>query len=167
VSWPDSLSDWALPPPSARAIGEVEPVRVFDTAEAAFAFIVGLFTPAIGHRKVGSSVMSIGKKTGGGSRKGKPNKATAALKDMILGALNAKKGQKWLEEQMDKNPAAFMTLLGKVLPTTLQGLNGSPFMAPVLNVTIDAPAKETREEWLARQQAPDQPLASVPPLRSH
>ena len=96
--------------------------------------------------------MAIGKKTGGGSRKGKPNKATAALKDMILGALNAKKGQKWLEQQMDANPAAFMTLLGKVLPTTLQGPDGGAVVAPVLNVRIDAPSKETREEWLARQQ---------------
>jgi hypothetical protein len=33
--WPDCLSGWTLPPPSARAVGEVEPVRVFESAEAA------------------------------------------------------------------------------------------------------------------------------------
>ena len=37
--WPDRLSGWTLPPPSARAVGEVEPVRVFESAEAAMAFM--------------------------------------------------------------------------------------------------------------------------------
>ena len=32
--WPDNLSDWTLSP------GETEPVRSFDTAEAALAFLV-------------------------------------------------------------------------------------------------------------------------------
>ena len=32
--WPDRLSDWALPP-----VGDAGPVRVFDTAEAALAFL--------------------------------------------------------------------------------------------------------------------------------
>lgn len=36
---PDDLSGWTLPPPAARARGEVDPVRVFDTAEAAMAFL--------------------------------------------------------------------------------------------------------------------------------
>src|SRR5437868_5915897 len=40
--WPDRLSGWTLPPPSARAVGEVEPVRVFESAEAAMAFMSGL-----------------------------------------------------------------------------------------------------------------------------
>jgi hypothetical protein len=37
--WPDALSDWALPPAGARSAGDSEPVRVFDTAEAALAFL--------------------------------------------------------------------------------------------------------------------------------
>ena len=49
-SWPDSLSDWALPPPSARAIGEVEPVRAFDTAEAALAFLACMAAVSNGAR---------------------------------------------------------------------------------------------------------------------
>jgi hypothetical protein len=31
--WPDTLSGWVIPP------GGVEPIRVFDTAEAAMAFL--------------------------------------------------------------------------------------------------------------------------------
>ena len=54
--WPDDLSDWALPPAGARSAGNSEPVRVFDTAEAALACLLRLLTPAIGsggRRKVG------------------------------------------------------------------------------------------------------------------
>ena len=42
---PDVLSDWALPPPTARAEGDDAPVRVFDTAEAALAFLTLLPPP--------------------------------------------------------------------------------------------------------------------------
>jgi hypothetical protein len=55
----------------------------------------------------------------GGRQKGTPNKLGADVKGMILGALNAKGGQKYLEQQAVENPIAFMTLVGKVLPLTL------------------------------------------------
>ena len=57
----------------------------------------------------------------GGRQAGTPNKVTATVKMMILGALDARGGQKWLEKQMDKEPVAFMTLLGKVMPTQVVG----------------------------------------------
>ena len=60
--------------------------------------------------------MAKGVKTGGGSRAGVPNKVTRSLKDMLEGALKAKGGQKWIEEQMDHNPGAVLSLLGKTLP---------------------------------------------------
>ncbi len=56
-----------------------------------------------------------GRKTGG-RQKGTPNKVTKALKEMILGALDDAGGQEYLAKQAGKNPAAFMTLIGKVLP---------------------------------------------------
>ena len=58
---------------------------------------------------------------GKGRVKGTPNKVTKALKEMILGALDDAGGQKYLSEQAGKNPAAFLGLIGKVLPTTLEG----------------------------------------------
>lgn len=66
---------------------------------------------------------------GHGRPKGVPNKNTKALKDMILGALEAGGGQKWLLAQMEANPVAFMGLVGKVLPSELRVGNpdGSPF----------------------------------------
>ncbi|MEY2875248.1 MAG: hypothetical protein RLZZ373_2619 [Pseudomonadota bacterium] len=57
-----------------------------------------------------------------GSRKGCPNKVTKALKDMILGALDDAGGQEYLLRQArKKNPAPFLALIAKVLPTTIDG----------------------------------------------
>lgn len=77
--------------------------------------------------------MALGKKTGGGSRKGKPNKATAALKDLILGALNDVGGQEYLAQQAAENPKAFMSLVGRVLPYQLTGSDGSPLSLTVIS----------------------------------
>jgi hypothetical protein len=38
---------------------------------------------------------------------------------MILGALHDAGGQRYLTQQARENPTAFLTLLGKVLPTTV------------------------------------------------
>jgi hypothetical protein len=83
----------------------------------------------------------------GGRRKGTPNKLNADIKAMILGALNAAGGQRYLVRQAQKNPAAFLTLVGKILPLQVTGKDGGP----IQHQGIDAPAPETREEWLARQ----------------
>jgi hypothetical protein len=56
-----------------------------------------------------------------GKQRGTPNATTKALKDMILGALDDNGGQAYLAEQATKSPAAFLALIGKVLPVTLQG----------------------------------------------
>lgn len=60
----------------------------------------------------------------GGRKAGTPNKFSADVKGMILGALNAAGGQEWLRGQMDENPSAFMTLIGKVLPMQVTGEGG-------------------------------------------
>jgi hypothetical protein len=57
----------------------------------------------------------------GGSRKGIPNKNTAALKEMILGALDESGGVDYLVKQAREKPVAFLALVGKVLPMTVQG----------------------------------------------
>jgi hypothetical protein len=65
----------------------------------------------------------------GGRQKGTPNKNTALIKDMIITALNEahpEGGAAYLKDQATKNPAAFMTLVGKVLPTQLTGEDGGP-----------------------------------------
>lgn len=62
----------------------------------------------------------------GGRAKGTPNKINGELKQMILGALDGVGGQKYLERQAKENPAAFMTLIGKVLPLTVAGDPDAP-----------------------------------------
>lgn len=73
-----------------------------------------------------------GTKPPGGSRKGKPNKITKALKDMILGALDDAGGQAYLTRQAQENPGPFLALVGKVLPVTLAGDSNNPVVIQVV-----------------------------------
>ena len=79
-------------------------------------------------RKQGPNRGNAGK----GRPKGSPNKLTKALKDMILQALDEAHPEgsvAYLKEQAQSNPNAFMTLVGKVLPTTLAGDPANPLQA--------------------------------------
>jgi hypothetical protein len=51
-----------------------------------------------------------------GRKAGTPNKIPAALKDMILQALANVGGAAYLQDQAIKNPNAFLSLIGRVLP---------------------------------------------------
>lgn len=67
---------------------------------------------------------------GKGRPKGSQNKTTALLKDAILQAAQNAGGADglvgYLEHQASENPAAFMTLLGKVLPMQIAGDADNP-----------------------------------------
>ena len=63
---------------------------------------------------------------------------------MILAALDAVGGAEYLRRQAKKNPVAFMSLLGKLLPTQMTGKDGGA----ILNV-FD-PATLTDAELAAR-----------------
>ena len=76
--------------------------------------------------------MAAGRKTGGGSRKGKPNHMTVTLKAMILGALDDVGGRGYLARQALEEPVAFLALLGRVLPTTLAGDDGQPIVVRIV-----------------------------------
>lgn len=59
----------------------------------------------------------IGKgKAGPGRPKGVPNKATTAIKEMVIAALDKAGGIDYLVGQAEKNPTAFIGLVGKVIP---------------------------------------------------
>ena len=77
-----------------------------------------------------------------GRPKGSLNKTTTVLKDAIILAA-AKAGGKggvvaYLERQANENPAAFMSLMGKVIPLQVEGPEGKPLLAG-LTVTIVDP----------------------------
>jgi len=70
----------------------------------------------------------IPRTAGMGRKPGVPNKVTGAVKDMILGALDKAGGQDYLVEQARKNPVAFMSLLGRILPMQVTGEGGGPIL---------------------------------------
>lgn len=81
---------------------------------------------------------------GKGRPKGSPNKITADLKRAILEALEAA-GAKggtvgYLTTQANANPAAFLTLVGKVLPTTISGDPENP-LATITRIELVAGGK--------------------------
>ena len=59
----------------------------------------------------------------GGSRKGIPNKVNGDIKNMILTALTSAGGAEYLEARANdpRTAAAFLGLVGKVLPMTIAG----------------------------------------------
>jgi hypothetical protein len=71
----------------------------------------------------------------GGSRAGSPNKVTAEIKTMILQALDKAGGVDYLLERAHdpKTAAAFLSLLGKVMPMQVQGDPDNPMK---LSVTV-------------------------------
>ena len=62
----------------------------------------------------------------GGRQKGTPNKVNSDLKEMILGALSDVGGRHYLAARASDTPAAFLTLIGKVLPMQITGDGGGP-----------------------------------------
>jgi hypothetical protein len=67
--------------------------------------------------------MANGRNTGGRTA-GTPNRLTANVKAMILGALDDAGGQRYLAEMAHANSSAFLALVGKILPTQMTGDDG-------------------------------------------
>ena len=80
-----------------------------------------------------------GKPKTGGRQKGVPNKLPVELKGAILGALQAKGGQEYLERIADTKPEVFCSLLGRVLPMTVQGDKDNP-LKTILEITWAKPS---------------------------
>jgi hypothetical protein len=75
---------------------------------------------------------------GKGRKKGVPNKTTALLKDAILQAAE-RAGDKegmigYLTVQAQKNPNAFLGLLGKVLPMQVTGPDDGPIRVTEIKI---------------------------------
>ena len=86
-----------------------------------------------------------GKKTGGGSRKGIPNKATAELKDMIRLALDRAGGIDYLQNQAVENPTAFLSLLSKTLPRDMTVNGGeNPLVTEIKISYVNARDTDTK-----------------------
>lgn len=70
-----------------------------------------------------------------GKPKGATNKMTRDLKEMILTALSDAGGVEYLARQAEEKPAAFLALVGKVLPLQVVGDPNNPLVTS-LTVTF-------------------------------
>ena len=64
---------------------------------------------------------------------------------MVIQALDQAGGVDYLAAQAEKNPAAFMALLGKVLPMQVTGDNHAPLIIKWINYADVEPGEPT--EW--------------------
>ena len=76
---------------------------------------------------------------------------------MILAALDAAGGTEYLLRQSEQNPVAFMSLLGKLLPTQLTGKDGGAILNAFDPATLSDEELEAR--ILALQEAVKPPGA--------
>jgi len=77
---------------------------------------------------------------GKGRPKGRLNKNTTALKDMILKALDQAGGVDYLTSQASQNPGPFMTLVGKVLPLDVKAdvsVNSGELVVTIKRPVVD------------------------------
>lgn len=79
---------------------------------------------------------------GKGKRKGVPNKITRDLKDAIMNAFTQVGGEDYLVVVARQKPEAFLTLLGKLLPHTLQGPGGKPIEVVEIRSFVAKPAAQ-------------------------
>jgi hypothetical protein len=90
---------------------------------------------------------------GSGRKPGTPNKFTRDVKEAIIQAANTAGGKEgltgYLKEQAELNPRQFLTLLGRVLPLTIEGQVGLTLEALVL----DAAKRREERDAAAKQQA--------------
>lgn len=91
--------------------------------------------------------MARGVKTGGGSRKGRPNKNNAPLFEMIDMALVGVGGVEYLMRQAEENPNAFLSLIGKRLPKDVNvgGQPTNPLVTTIQLVALHAGTNSTAE----------------------
>jgi hypothetical protein len=79
------------------------------------------------------------------------NTITKTVKMLVMGALEAKGGQKWLEEQMVAHPVAFMALLSRIIPTQIIGDLSYRYVARI------PPPEKDSQAWLKTYAPPALP----------
>lgn len=77
---------------------------------------------------------------GKGRPKGSVNKITSDVKEMVLSALAQAGGVSYLYEQARENPKAFLSLVGRIIPTQIQGDPDNPLQA-VVNYVANIPKR--------------------------
>jgi hypothetical protein len=82
-----------------------------------------------------------GKREGAGRPNGSLDKNNKQLREMILEALDKKGGVTFLVDIAGSHPQAFVSLLGRVLPTQLAGDGGGPVKVDLSGTVAVEPAE--------------------------
>jgi len=108
----------------------------------------------------------------GNAGKGRPpgslNKITRDIKEMVVGALMAEGGVKYLRQQARENPTAFIALCGRVMPLQLTGSETEPisiFLIPY-DGAVDhshAESRQTIPSSFSEAEPWPVPASSLPP----
>lgn len=93
-------------------------------------------TPAKKQSKV--STGRGGKRPGAGRPKGSLDKGNALIREMVVNALNGAGGVSYLQRTAKSHPAAFLSLIGKVMPVQLAGEGGGPVLQRIEFAIVDA-----------------------------
>lgn len=67
-----------------------------------------------------------GARPGAGRPKGSLDKGNKLIREMIVQALDEAGGVAYLKATAASHPAAFLALIGKVMPVQVEGANGGP-----------------------------------------
>lgn len=76
----------------------------------------------------------------GGRIKGTPNKVTAEIKDMVRAALDAAGGVEYLKRQATISPAAFMSLIAKIIPADVNAKLSGDVRIEIVRYTDTPPS---------------------------
>jgi hypothetical protein len=99
---------------------------------------------------------------GKGRPKGATNTMARTLKETILGTLDDAGGQDYLAEQARKNPAAFLALLGLVLPREPHADDAPPQITLNFGTTLRPPRPTIEEaEYLIQNATPKLLLSAL------
>lgn len=100
-----------------------------------------------------------GKKTGGGSRKGVPNKATAAAREAIAKFVdgNAHRLQEWLDRISEKNPEKAFQLFQSVIEYHVPRLARSEIAVDDDSMQFETILRKAKERARAARQKAQQP----------
>ena len=64
----------------------------------------------------------------GGREAGTPNKITREVREMVIAALDRAGGEDYLLAQSKENPKAFLSLVGRLIPTQITGKDDTPLV---------------------------------------
>jgi hypothetical protein len=82
-----------------------------------------------------------GARPGAGRPKGSLDKGNALIREMIVEALDEAGGVEYLQGVARSHPAAFLSLIGKVMPIQVTGEGGGPVQYQRIERTIVDPAR--------------------------